>query len=71
MDNLFERLKSIGFHGAVGLTVLLAVVFIAVYGFVQRPDHQLTADAVNALLLGVGAIITAAVFMLKGRKDGD
>lgn len=70
LNDLFERAKSVGFHGTIGLAVILAVIFVAVFGFVYRPDHQLTDDAVQALIMGVGAVIGAAVMMLKGGDRG-
>ncbi len=69
IDKVVGALAKVGFHGAIGLTVILAVVFVAVYGTVRQPDHSLTNDAVQALVLGVGAVIGAAVFMLKGGSD--
>lgn len=69
MNRLVDAAAKIGFHGAIGLTVILAVVFVAVYGTVHQPGHSLTNDAVQALILGVGAIIGAAVFMLRGGGD--
>ena len=69
MDNFFDRLKSIGFHGAIGLIVILALVFIVVYGFVERPDHKITSDAMAILGVGAGSIITAVVLALKGKLE--
>jgi hypothetical protein len=69
MDNLFDRIKSVGFHGAVGLIVILALVFLVVYGFVERPDHKITSDAVAILGVGAGSVITAVVMALKGKSE--
>jgi DMSO reductase anchor subunit len=65
MDKLAEYIARVGFHGAIGASVIGAVVFVAVYGFVYRPDHMLTSDAINALLLLTAAIGGAAVMKLK------
>jgi hypothetical protein len=69
MDNIFDRIKSVGFHGAIGLIVVLALVFIAVYGFVERPDHKITSDAIAILGVGTGSVITAVVLALKGKLE--
>lgn len=69
MDKLFEQIRSVGFHGAIGLIVVLAVVFGYVYGLVNDPNHDLTAQAATVLTAGVGSLITAAVFMLRGGQE--
>ncbi len=69
MDGIFDRIKSVGFHGAVGLVVVLALVFLVVYGFVERPDHKITSDAVAILGVGAGSVITAVVLALKGKPE--
>lgn len=69
MDNIFDRIKSIGFHGAIGLIVILALVFIVVYGFVERPNHKITSDAMAILGVGAGSIITAVVLALKDKSE--
>lgn len=69
MGDIFDRIKSVGFHGAVGLIVILALVFLVVYGFVERPDHKITSDAVAILGVGAGSVITAVVLALKGKPE--
>ena len=69
MRKLIDEFARIGFHGLIGFAVVLAVIFISAYGFIYRPDHPLTADAVTALIIGVGAVIGAAVFMLRGGTE--
>jgi hypothetical protein len=69
VDKIFQMLARVGFHGAIGLIVVLAVVFGYVYGLVNLPDHDLTQQAATVLVAGVGSLITAAVFMLKGGTD--
>lgn len=64
--SIFDRVKQAGWHGIIGLGVVCALIFIAVYGFVFRPDHELTARAADVLFVGTGGVITAAVMMLRG-----
>lgn len=66
MDNIFDRIKSVGFHGAIGLIIVLSVVFGYVYGLVNMPDHDLTKQAATVMVAGVGSLITAVVLKLKG-----
>lgn len=69
MDNFFDRIKSVGFHGTITLIIILALVFIVVYGFVERPDHKITSDAMAILGVGAGSIITAVVLAIKRKSD--
>ncbi len=65
MDKIFGYIKSVGFHGTIGLIVILALVFLVVYGFINMPDHKITSDAVAILGVGAGSVITAVVLALK------
>lgn len=67
--DIFEQVKRVGWHGLIGLMGVGAVVFFAVYGFVYRPDHELTARAFTVLEVSAGGIFAAAVFMLKGARE--
>jgi len=66
-----NRLAQIGLLGFIALAVVFAVIFIAVWGFVFRPENELTNQAVGALIGGVGAIIVVAVGALKGTGGGN
>lgn len=65
MDKLGEYLARVGFHGFLGLAVVLAVVFVGVYGFVYRPDHIITADIIEAVKLAFAGIMGAAIMAFK------
>lgn len=69
MDGIFDRIKSVGFHGTISLIIILALVFIVVYGFIERPDHKITSDAMAILGVGAGSVIAAVVLALKSKSD--
>lgn len=67
---IFEQLKHLGWHGALGLLVILTVIFIAVFGWVYRPDHALTEQVVQVLLTIAAGIGGAAVMAFKSGSGG-
>ena len=57
--NAWNSLAKMGVLGMVGIVSGGVLAFVAVYGYIERPDHDLTKQAVAALSVGVGAMMTA------------
>lgn len=68
MINTIARLGIMGFLGCV---VVLAVVGLAVYGFVERPDHDLTSQLVVVLAMGTGGVLMAVASYFKQEEKRD
>ncbi len=66
---MINTIARLGIMGFLVVVVVLAVVGLAAYGFVERPDHDLTSQLIVVLAVGAGSVLAAAGTFFKGRGD--
>lgn len=57
-----------GLMGFMAVLLVLTIIGLAVYGFVERPDHDLTAQLFAALIAGAGGVLAAVGAFFKGDR---
>ncbi len=65
---VMKYLGRMSLFALVASAVIGSVIFIAVYGFMYRPESELTGIAGQALVNGAVAIIGAVVVLMKVRN---
>lgn len=78
---MIERIANVaakvGFHGAIGLLTVGAIVFVCIFGTVQQPAEgtmlaDITVRAFDALLVAAGALfVGAAAFFRQFGGESD
>lgn len=58
MNSAIEALARLGIMGFLGVATVLTLLGLTAYGFVERPDHDLTAQLIGILGVGAGALLT-------------
>lgn len=69
MKNAIETFARLGIMGFLGTLIVCTLTGLAAYGFVVRPDHDLTAQLIGILGVGAGALLLAVGAFFKPKGD--
>lgn len=72
IERLIRELGRVGFHGALGVTTILTISFVVVYGTLNAGQSEVldgfTDRALTVLTAGAGGLMAVAVQFFKGRS---
>jgi len=77
IERVANAFGKVGFHGAIGIMAVGAIVFVCIFGTVQQPDEgtvlaDITVRAFDILGVAVGGLLvgaTAVFRSLAGESD--
>lgn len=64
-EGLLNAIAKLSLFAVLGIAVVGAVIFIAIYGIMRDPDAEYTTAATGVLFTGAPLLIGAVVALLK------